>query len=71
MKATLEFNLPEEHSEHLRAINAGTAWVTLYDIDYKIRNALKHGLDKGTTFEDLCVEIRKEIGEATSVLGDY
>lgn len=71
MKATLEFSLPEEHSEHLRAINAATAWSTLYDIDYRIRNALKHGLEEGKTLEDLCVEIRKDIGEATSVLGDY
>ena len=70
MKATLEFNLPEDHHEHIRAINAGTAWVTLHSIDSQIRNALKHGLERGKTFEQLCIEIRNEISEATSILGD-
>jgi hypothetical protein len=34
MKATLEFNLPEERDEHLRAVQANYAWAALHDIDY-------------------------------------
>jgi hypothetical protein len=70
MKATLEFNLPEDRHEHIRAINAGTAWATLYSIDSQIRNALKYGLEREKNFQELCIEIRNEISEATLILGD-
>ena len=43
MKATLEFNLPEEEQEHRDAIE-GTSWkLAVWDLDQILRNALKHG----------------------------
>jgi len=37
MKATLEFNLPEDDAEHVRAINAQAAWGALSEIREMIR----------------------------------
>jgi len=43
MKATLEFNLPEDFSDHLLAVNA-TSWaLTALDLDTFLRNYLKYG----------------------------
>lgn len=70
MKATLEFNLPEERGEYIRAVHAGAAWLALSDIDRQIRNAMKYGLEDGITHEDLLKNIRAEIGELTLLLGD-
>lgn len=60
MKATLEFQLPEESNEHLRAVQAGYAWSALHDIDYMLRNLLKHGDDRYKTVEELAHAIREE-----------
>lgn len=61
MKATLEFQLPEDQNEHLRAIHAGAAWSALYDIDYLLRNLLKHGDDRYKTPQELAEAIRNEV----------
>ena len=43
MKATLQFDLPEESQDHLDALN-GTTWkVVVYSIDARVRNLQKHG----------------------------
>ena len=43
MKATLEFNLPEEHDEHLNALQ-GLSWqMLLFEVDQQLRNTVKHG----------------------------
>lgn len=62
MKATLEFQLPEDNNEHIRAIHAGAAWSALHDIDYMLRNMLKHGDDpyRTMTVEELAHAIREE-----------
>ena len=60
MKATLEFNLPEDASDHLRAVQANHAWSALYDIDSILRNLLKHGNDRYKTIEELAQAIREE-----------
>lgn len=70
MKATLEFNLPEDTSEHLRAINAGAAWVALHEIDNRLRNLIKYGVSKESSYEQEISEIRREIAEVTSLVGD-
>ena len=62
MKATLEFNLPEDTQEHLRAVQANHAWSALYDIDSMLRNLLKHGDDRYKTVEELAHAIRTEAG---------
>ena len=48
MKATLEFNLPEEEQEHQDAINGTKFKLCLYELDQEIRTWLKHG----HTFEE-------------------
>ena len=62
MKATLEFNLPEENQEHLDAIN-GTSWkITLSNFDNTFRCYLKHGHN----FSDIknCLDsLRKQLHE--------
>ena len=60
MRATLEFNLPEEQNEHLRAVRAGDAWSALYDIDNMLRNLLKYGDDRYKTVDELATAIRQE-----------
>jgi len=43
MKATLEFNLPEENEEHFDALN-GSKWrALLQDLDNELRLKMKHG----------------------------
>jgi len=60
MKATLEFQLPEDQNEHIRAIHAGEAWSALYEIDGMLRNLLKYGNDRYKTVEELAQAIRTE-----------
>lgn len=43
MKATLEFNLPEENQEHRAAINGMSYRCALSEIHEQIRQRLKHG----------------------------
>ena len=69
MKAILEFNLPEDDSEHVRAVNASAAWSALYDIDNRIRGILKYGLSEKSTYEQELAEIRREINEITALIG--
>jgi len=69
MKATLEFNLPEDDAEHVRAVNASAAWSALYDIEGRIRNILKYGLNAESSYEQELGEIRREINEITALIG--
>ena len=43
MKATLEFNLPEDQQEHYDAINGGTYKHCLIEIDHQLRSWAKYG----------------------------
>jgi hypothetical protein len=43
MKATLEFNLPEEQQEHYEAINGGQFRYCLQELDEYLRDWMKHG----------------------------
>lgn len=44
MKAILEFNLPDEHEEHQRALEGGAAYCALWEIRQAIfRPIRKHG----------------------------
>jgi hypothetical protein len=70
MKATLEFNLPEDRAEHLRAVHAGAAWCALYEIDNRLRNLLKYGTAKDGSYEQELSEIRREINETISLIGE-
>jgi hypothetical protein len=70
MKATLEFNLPEDAAEHLRAVHAGAAWCALYELDNRLRNLIKYGTSKDSSYEQELSEIRREINETTSLIGE-
>ncbi len=61
MKATLEFQLPDEREEHIRAVHAGDAWATLDDIDQELRRILKYGSE--ITRDQLAKTIRTQINE--------
>ena len=43
MKATLEFNLPEERGEHLIAVHAMDFALAAFDLDEELRRWLKYG----------------------------
>jgi hypothetical protein len=68
MKATLEFNLPEEQTEFIRASRADIAWAKLHDIDMQLRNWMKYGGHEFKSVEELSSYIRKEINEALGVV---
>ena len=62
MKATLEFNLPEDE-EQLFAANKGMDWaLVVWDIDQLLRNKLKHGVIFPNTREELEI-IRKTLND--------
>jgi len=69
MKATLEFNLPEDDAEHVRSVNASAAWSALYDIESRIRGIIKYGLNEESSYEQELTEIRREINEITALIG--
>jgi hypothetical protein len=43
MKATLEFDLPEEQQEHYDAVNGSTFKYCLQELDQELRGWLKYG----------------------------
>jgi len=61
VKATLEFQLPDEREEHIRAVHAADAWGTLDDIDQELRRILKYGSE--ITRDQLAETIRTQINE--------
>lgn len=67
MKATLEFNLPEETTEHLQAVQAPAAWALLENIDFRMRSILKHGHEYKSV-EALADEIRDDISEVRALI---
>ena len=68
MKATLQFNLPEEQTEFIRASRADIAWGKLHDIDMQLSNWMKYGGHEFKSVEELSDYIRKEINEALGVV---
>ena len=67
MKATLEFNLPEEHDEHLNALQ-GMSWqMVLFEIDQELRSTVKyedseHNADYAQKIRDMIYEKMNERG---------
>lgn len=58
MKATLQFDLPDERVEHNYAVNAPHMAALLWDMDNELRMYLKHG-NQDKTAEQLAVELRQ------------
>lgn len=46
MKATLEFNLPEEHQEFMQASNSGSLAAAISQYRSKLRKIIKHSDDE-------------------------
>jgi len=46
VKATLEFNLPEESNEHRMAIDGNKWHLVLWDVDQQLRSIVKYGEDE-------------------------
>ena len=61
MKASIEFQLPEERDEHIRAVHAADAWALLDDIDQELRRILKYGSE--ITRDQMAESIRLQINE--------
>lgn len=59
MKATLEFNLPEERTEAEIAMHAGYLYSTLRKVDQILRTCLKHDGDA----RDAAIECRSIISD--------
>lgn len=66
MKAILEFNLPEEQSEHSLAINGCKYYSCLFKLEQMMRSIVKYGHEY-KDIETLADEIRDIIRES---LGD-
>lgn len=67
MKASIDFNLPDETYEHLQAIHAPEAWSVLSNMDYKLRNIVKHGHNYKSV-EELASDLRNEISRALALV---
>lgn len=60
MKAILEFNLPEDTSDHTLAVSAGEMFSTLCDIREYIRSRIKYG--------EVSIEVRTELESVRDML---
>lgn len=68
MKATLEFNLPEEEPEHRYALAGIDALILISDLEAEIRSKLKHDCGE---FKEFAVERYGDDGVKTErVKGD-
>jgi len=63
MKAILEFNLPEESTEHQDAIDAGKIKSVLCEMDKILKNYLKYGHEFKKATEAI-EEIRMTLNES-------
>ena len=71
MKATLEFNLPEETTEHYNAVHGHEFAAALWELDQQFRSWLKHGhtfesVDQ--TIEFIRDELRNELNSRGIVM---
>lgn len=64
MKATIEFNLPEEQSEHLAAVHAMDWKLVVWNFDQMLRRLIKH--DIPTTHAQL-LEHLNELQESRGI----
>jgi hypothetical protein len=66
MKATLEFNVPEEDNEFRLAINGGKYLSALLEFKSILRNLIKHGYDPALkTPDDMLREIDRQFRTST------
>lgn len=66
-RATLEFTLPDEREEHVRAVHACAAWACLEDLDATLRSTVKYG-GEFKTVEQLAAYLRGEIADVQRLI---
>jgi hypothetical protein len=71
MKATLEYNLPEEAVDHRLALEGADWRLVVANLDNHIRVALKHGhnlRDAGHALEEIRKRLQEEIDDRNLTL---
>ncbi len=68
MKAILEFNLPDDSAEHIRAVHSYDAWNKLFAIRLMVRNHLKYGEPGNST--EVFESIQNALADAEILLGE-
>ena len=63
MKATLEFELPEDQDELNLLLSSRTMASAIFDVDNRMRSELKHGITFAS-IEDVCEWVREALTEA-------
>lgn len=69
MKAILEFDLPEENSEHRHAVNGQTYAICIWEIDKRLREMEKYE-EKDVLEIDKLRELIREILEENGITFD-
>ena len=69
MKATLEFNLPEEAAEFYLATNSAKLALEVSGIRERLRSWLKHGHEFKTP-DDALIAVRNELLDAFQIADD-
>jgi hypothetical protein len=60
MKTTIEFNFPEDRTDHIIAIHALDFALVCWDMDIELRGWLKHGHELKTA-DDALAAMRKKL----------
>ena len=68
MKATIEFNLPEDNRSHIIAVNALGFALACWDMEAELRNWLKYG-HKFDTPDDAISTMRENLHEFLDIRG--
>jgi len=63
MKATLEFNLPEDDLDLKKHSYCSEIWIVLYQLDERIRRMIKHSAHNLKTSDDALEKVRDMIRE--------
>jgi len=61
MKATLEFDLPEESSDHRMAVDGASAHLALWELDQHLRRELKHNVELPEAVYNALEDVRKHL----------
>ena len=69
MKATLEFNLPDDSEEHQVAVKAKELYLSLWDIDQWLRSKIKYSEDGA--FESPIDALEKAREELREIMVKY
>lgn len=64
MKATLEFNLPEEEAEHRLALDGGKWMSVCHELDQWLRSIQKHGNLKTLEVDEIRKRLYEELESA-------